>query len=265
MYSQGAADKALLLRPLTARSNQAPNMTVLLQDLARATCEQPQAADESGNHRAIELTGSPHAWVAAMQSAAAPDEKSDDAPPSSTTDLSDSDAGGSHSAVRVLMTRSKLAQAMKEVPKFKNILIIEDNQRDSDRLASTLRTIFGYDANVRQCRTLGTALDEVMNDQPEIVFLDDRLGPIDKAEKSVPFLRTARYGAMIFVISSFIDRRRRADIMKLGVDDVIDKDDLDSNIDLPGAHQRAGPQAPPRGMTLRFSGRPQAQCAPPSR
>ena len=130
--------------------------------------------------------------------------------------------------MRVLMMRSKLAQQMRDVPKFKNILIIEDNQLDSDRLASTLRTIFGYDAIVRQCRTLGTALDEVLGDHPELIFLDDRLGPVDKAEKSVPFLRNARYTAMIFVISSFVDRRRRAEIMKLGVDEVIDKDDLDS-------------------------------------
>lgn len=155
-----------------------------------------------------------------------------DAPPpdpaAAAADTPDSDSVASHSAVRVLMMRSKLAQAMKDVPKLKNILIIEDDQRDSDRLASTLRTIFGYDANVRQCRTLGTALDEVMSDQPEIVFLDDRLGPVDKAEKSVPFLRNARYAAMIFVISSYVDRRRRADIMKLGVDGVIDKDELDS-------------------------------------
>jgi PleD family two-component response regulator len=161
-----------------------------------------------------------------MQQNSDPDDESDAV--QAASDPSEPDGGGAHSAVRVLMTRSKLAQAMKEVPKFKNILIIEDNQRDSDRLASTLRTIFGYDATVRQCRTLGTALDEVLSDQPELVFLDDRLGPVDKAEKSVPFLRSARYGAMILVLSSFIDRRRRAEIMKLGVDDVIDKDDLDS-------------------------------------
>lgn len=149
-------------------------------------------------------------------------------PSAAASDTSDSDAGGSHSAVRVLMMRSRLAQAMKDAPKFKNILIIEDDQRDSDRLASTLRTIFGYDADVRQCRTLGTALDEVLSRQPEIVFLDDRLGPADKAEKSVPFLRSARCAAMMFVISGHVDRRRRADIMKLGVDGVIDKDELDS-------------------------------------
>ena len=137
--------------------------------------------------------------------------------------------GAAHSAVRVLQARSRIAQAMKVVPRYKNILIIDDEQRDGDRLASTLRTIFGYDIEVRQCRTLGTALDAVVTNQPDLIFLDDRLGSIDKAEKSVPFLRTARCSAMIIVVSGQVDRRRRADVLLLGVGGVIDKDELDSS------------------------------------
>lgn len=143
----------------------------------------------------------------------------------------DKPAGGSgatHSAVRVLQARSRIALAMKDVPRYKNILIIDDEQRDSDRLASTLRTIFGYDLDIRQCRTLGTALDAVVTNQPDLIFLDDRLGSIDRCEKSVPFLRTARCSAMIIVVSGQVDRRRRADVLLLGVGGVIDKDDLDS-------------------------------------
>ncbi len=132
-----------------------------------------------------------------------------------------------HAAVRVLMQRSRIAQLMKTIPQFRNILIIEDDQRDSDRLASTLRSIFGYEIKLRQCPTLGTALDAVLEDQPDLVFLDDRMGPVDKAEKSVPFLRTARCTATIIIVSGYVDRRRRADIMKLGVNEVIDKDELD--------------------------------------
>jgi DNA-binding NarL/FixJ family response regulator len=126
------------------------------------------------------------------------------------------------------MNRSRLAQAMKDVPRYTKFLVIEDAPRDSDRMASTIRAIFGYEALVRQCKTLGTALDEVLSDPPEVVFLDDRLGPVDKAEKSVPFLRTAKCDALIIVVSSYVDRRRRAEILKLAVDEVIDKDDLDS-------------------------------------
>lgn len=202
-------------------------MTILLQDFTKFLEEQPQSRDAPYTTRALAGVASSNASPGDP-----PENPEDDMPGADNTlsgsDTSEPEGGGTHSAVRVLMTRSKLAQAMKDVPKYKNILIIEDNQRDSDRLASTLRTIFGYDATVRQCRTLGTALDEVLGDQPELVFLDDRLGPVDKAEKSVPFLRSARYAGMILVISSFIDRRRRAEIMKLGVDEVIDKDDLDS-------------------------------------
>ena len=48
------------------------------------------------------------------------------------------------------------------------------------------------------------------------------------AEKSVPFLRSAQCAAMIIVVSSHVDRRRRAQVLALGVGDVIDKDELDS-------------------------------------
>lgn len=139
-----------------------------------------------------------------------------------------SDGPVPHSAVRVLMQRSRVAQLMKDVPRYNNILVVEDDRRDAERLASTVRTIFGYDVKVRLCPTLGTALDAVLSEQPDLVFLDDRMGPIDKAEKSVPFLRSARCVAPIIVISSYVDRRRRADVLKLGVTGVIDKDELDS-------------------------------------
>ncbi len=135
---------------------------------------------------------------------------------------------GTPSAVGVLMTRSRLAQAMRELPRLRSVLILEDDKRDSDRLVSTLRSIFGYDLSVRQCETLGTALDALTVEQPDLVFLDDRLGPVDRAERSVPFLRTAGCVATIVVISSHVDRRRRADLLRLDVGDVIAKDDLDS-------------------------------------
>lgn len=137
------------------------------------------------------------------------------------------DDATAHSAVRVLMQRSRISQLMKSIPPFRDILIIEDDARDSDRLASTLRSIFGYEISMRQCPTLGTALDALIDEEPDLVFLDDRLGPVDKAEKSVPFLRAARCTAAIIVVSSCFNRRRRAEVLKLGVTEVIDKDELD--------------------------------------
>lgn len=131
-------------------------------------------------------------------------------------------------AVRALQTRSRLAQAMKDAPPISVILIVEDDQRDSNRLASTLRSIFGYEIAIKQCRTLGTALDSMLEQQPDLLFLDDRLGPVDKAERSVPFLRSAKCTAPIILVSGHVDRRRRADFFKLGISDVIDKDELDS-------------------------------------
>lgn len=190
--------------------------------------------DETDEHSAAHnCNGShPSGEQAARNAANSPDipeDKSRDDVPSDPIHPHVDD-GATPSAVRVLQARSRLAQALKTIPPFRNILIIEDEARDSDRLASTLRTMFGYEIAIRQCRTLGTALDAVVTEMPDLVFLDDRLGPIDRAEKSVPFLRSAKCTATIIVVSSYVDRRRRADLIRLGAGDVIDKDELDSTM-----------------------------------
>ena len=131
------------------------------------------------------------------------------APASSRTSLSQvgasTDDDQQYSALRVLVERSRLMNEMKDVPRFHSILIVEDDPRDNDSLASKLRGLFGHDTIIRQCLTLGTAMDAVSGEQPDLVFLDDRLGPIDRAEKTVPLLRKAQCVATIIVVRT--DRR----------------------------------------------------------
>lgn len=107
-------------------------------------------------------------------------------------------------------------------------LIVEDENFDADRLSATLHIMFGYAINVRRARTMGAALDCVIERLPEVVFLDDYLKPSDNATHTIPFLRHCGYSGPIVVVSGQLDRIRRALLMKAGAIDVIHKDDLDS-------------------------------------
>ena len=127
-----------------------------------------------------------------------------------------------------LAKKSDLSQLSKKLPKLSQVLIVEDETPDADRLRATLRVILGYDINVRRASTLGAALDAVIAKQPDLVFLDDVLKPSDTASHTIPFLRRAKYEGPIVVISGQVTRARKAELIGLGATDVIHKDDVDS-------------------------------------
>ncbi len=127
-----------------------------------------------------------------------------------------------------LAKKNDLAHLSKQLPKLTNILIVEDDTFDADRLRATLRVILGYEPNMRRASTLGSALDAVIASQPELIFLDDLLKPADTASHTIPFLRRAKYEGPIVVVSGQVTRTRKAELIRLGATDVIHKDDVDS-------------------------------------
>lgn len=127
-----------------------------------------------------------------------------------------------------LAKKSDLMRARTGMPALKDVLIVEDEDADADRLKATLRVMFGYDIEVRRAATLGAAIDSVMAKSPEFVFLDDVLKPSDEAHQTIPFLRRAGYEGPIVVVSGRINRQRRATLLGAGANDVIHKDDVDS-------------------------------------
>lgn len=131
--------------------------------------------------------------------------------------------GGNFLAKKADLTKSRMGG-----PAFDDILIVEDENFDADHLKATLHIMFGYSIQVRRARTLGSALDAVIERQPEVVFLDDYLKPNDNATHTIPFLRRCGYEGPIVVVSGAVDRSRRSMLVKAGAVDVIHKDDLDS-------------------------------------
>ena len=127
-----------------------------------------------------------------------------------------------------LAKKSDVNKLRTDLPSLNDVLVVEDETLDAERLKATLRVMFGYDLEVRCASTAAGAVDCVMERQPDLVFLDDILKPSDNATQTIPFLRRANYTGPIIVISSQVTRNRRKELLDVGANDVIHKDDVDS-------------------------------------
>lgn len=124
--------------------------------------------------------------------------------------------------------RSDATKRRAHLPRLTNVLVVDDETFDADRLKATLHLMFGYDVEIRRAATLGRALDEVIARMPELIFLDDVLKPNDNASQTLPFLRRAGYQGPVIVVSGQVTRNRRTVLLEAGAADVIHKDDVDS-------------------------------------
>ncbi|MEQ1652307.1 MAG: response regulator [Hyphomicrobium sp.] len=136
---------------------------------------------------------------------------------------SSSGSGGDFLAKKSGMMRARAA-----LPNLKDVVVVDDESLDTDRMFGTLRVMFGYDINVRRAATVGAAIDQVIAKSPDILFLDDILKPSDDAAQTIPFLRRAGYQGPIVVVSGQVTRTRRTVLLAAGATDVIHKDDVDS-------------------------------------
>lgn len=127
-----------------------------------------------------------------------------------------------------LARKSDVTKQRKDMPALSSVLIVEDESFDADRLKATLHVMFGYGLDVRVAKTIGAAIDAVMQRRPDIVFLDDYLKPSDNATHTIPFLRRGGYDGPLVVVSGAVDRARRNLLSKSAVLDIIHKDDVDS-------------------------------------
>ncbi|MCH9808351.1 MAG: response regulator [Alphaproteobacteria bacterium] len=138
-------------------------------------------------------------------------------------------ASSSTSGGDFLDKKSGLNKSVGDLPKLKDVLIVDDESRDIKRLRATLHLLHGYDLKIRDASTLSAAIDEVMKGHPELVLLDDNLElSNDRANDSIPFLRRVGYEGPIVVISGVATRKRRLDLMAAGAAEVLHKDDVDS-------------------------------------
>ena len=70
--------------------------------------------------------------------------------------------GGNILAKKADITKSRMG-----LPSLTDVLIVEDENFDADRLRATLHIMFGYGIQVRRAKTLGSALDAVIERHPD--------------------------------------------------------------------------------------------------
>lgn len=127
-----------------------------------------------------------------------------------------------------LEKKSGVVRARASLRALKDVVVVDDENLDTDRMFATLRVMFGYDVGVRRAATVEAALGLVMAHKPDIVFLDDILKPSDDAAQTIPYLRRTGYDGPIIVVSGQVTRTRRTVLLAAGATDVIHKDDVDS-------------------------------------
>lgn len=131
--------------------------------------------------------------------------------------------GGDH-----LEKKSELVRARSSLGVFHDILIVDDDTLDAERLRATLHVLFGYETQIRCASSLGDAVDRVIEHKPSVLFLDDILKPSATASQAMPVLRDAGYAGPIIVVSGQVTHARRSSLIAAGASDVIHKDDVDS-------------------------------------
>lgn len=127
-----------------------------------------------------------------------------------------------------LAKRNELNLLRQSLPKLTDVVVVEDETFDAEKLAATLRVMFGYELNIRRASTVSNAIDRVLEKKPQLLLLDDMLAPSDNANLTIPLLRRADYHGPIVVISGNVTKKRRMELMNHGATDVIHKENLES-------------------------------------
>lgn len=127
-----------------------------------------------------------------------------------------------------MRARSQLAKLVRDLPPLADFLIVDDETADAKWLVSALKLVCGHDIRVRQAKSLGTALDALKAAMPQLVFLDDRISPVDNATNTLPFIRRAGYAGPIVIVSGAMTRQRATELIKLGAAAILHKDDIES-------------------------------------
>ncbi len=126
-----------------------------------------------------------------------------------------------------LVHRSSLKHRLALLPAVQRIAVIDDAVFDADVLASVLRLVFGPDIRVRHIRFARDIRKALLDEMPQLIFLDDRLEAGVRVEKSIDTIRRAGCVTPPIVVSGLLTRSRTIELARLGVADVIHKDDID--------------------------------------
>lgn len=128
----------------------------------------------------------------------------------------------------LVSTKSILMQRLASLPTIGRIVVIDDNEMDAQHLMATLFLLLGRDLVIVNYRSVAVALDRTRRDKPDLIFLDDHIPPLDRAESSIRSLHRFGIDVPIVVMSGQLTRARRNELRRLNPLGILDKDEINT-------------------------------------
>lgn len=134
-------------------------------------------------------------------------------------------AGSGHD---IASDKSTLLKRLKDLPPIRRIMIIDDSEQDCRHMVAALYLLLGRDVEISTFRNMAVAIDRLRREMPGLVFLDDYLPPLDRAESSIRSLQRFGFNGPVVIITGQMTRARRLELSRLGPLAVVDKDDINT-------------------------------------
>ena len=133
-------------------------------------------------------------------------------------------SSGSELAAR----KSRLAQELHKLTGLRHIMVVDDNALDAQHVTAILHLLLGRTISIVHHKSVPMAIADLRSRMPDLLFLDDVLPPLDRAESSLKSLRRHGLVAPIIIMTAMLTTSRRKELMALEPLGILHKDDIDS-------------------------------------
>ncbi len=124
--------------------------------------------------------------------------------------------------------KSRLAQELQKLIGLQHIMVVDDNALDAQHVTAILNLLLGRGISVVHHKSVPTAIADMRNRMPDLLFLDDVLPPLDRAESSLKSLHRHGLTAPVIIVTAMLTTSRRKELMALAPLGILHKDDIDS-------------------------------------
>ncbi|MEZ5773801.1 MAG: hypothetical protein R3D33_03535 [Hyphomicrobiaceae bacterium] len=116
---------------------------------------------------------------------------------------------------------SQVRRRQHAAPALETVLIVAPDAAETASLTAMIRVVAGYSVRVIAVATLGSAVDTLGVERPDLVVLDDRLQR--DGVGGVRIFRQIGYRGAVAVVSRSPDRHRRQRLAAAGASAVLDR------------------------------------------
>jgi DNA-binding NarL/FixJ family response regulator len=124
--------------------------------------------------------------------------------------------------------KSRLAQQLNKLSTVRHITIIDDNALDARHVTAVLHLLLGRAITVVHHKSVALAIASMRTRMPDLLFLDDVLPPLDRAETSLRSLHRQGLVSPIVIVTAMLTQTRRKQLLTLYPLGILHKDDIDS-------------------------------------